>query len=264
MRVMPETLNDILVELAETLDVEIQEGRKTAAIAPEVVAAFLKSKDIAPAVPRLSTDDKQPSSLLTSQPSSLPASQPSSLKDIAALIGQCQRCTLCKTRLNVVPGVGMENPDIMFIGEAPGADEDAQGLPFVGRAGQLLTKMIEATGYTRETVFIANILKCRPPNNRPPLPDEMEACMPFLKQQIALVSPKVIVALGATAVEGLLRTGQRISQTRGKWARFENTPLMPTFHPSYLLRNPIAKKDAWADLLAVLKHLGKTPPPRKS
>jgi len=259
MCAMPETLNDILAQLAETLDVEIQEGRKTAAISPEVVAAFLSTT-------------RTPCATLSSSSTSMPPSTPStfnlqpstSLQDIAALIGQCQRCTLSQTRTNVVPGVGMESPDVMFIGEAPGADEDKQGLPFVGRAGQLLTKMIEAMGYTRETVFIANILKCRPPDNRTPLPEEMETCMPFLRQQIALVKPKVIVALGATAVEGLLRTGQRISQTRGKWARFENTPLMPTFHPSYLLRNPIAKKDAWADLLAVLKHLGKTPPPRKA
>ncbi|MCL1857301.1 MAG: uracil-DNA glycosylase [Kiritimatiellaeota bacterium] len=253
----PETFAGILADLAETLDVEIQEGRKGAIISPEVITAFMKDKK-PPPLPAL-----QPSSLPAFQPSSPPTSPSvSTLGEVAASIGACRRCELAATRTNVVPGVGALRPDIMFIGEAPGADEDAQGLPFVGRAGQLLTKMIEAMGYTRETVFIANILKCRPPDNRKPLPGEMEVCMPFLRQQIAIVGPKVIVALGATAVEGLLHTGLSISHARGKWARFEQTPLMPTFHPSYLLRNPAAKKETWADLLAVLKHLGRKPPPR--
>ena len=150
----------------------------------------------------------------------------------------------------------------MFVGEAPGADEDEQGLAFVGRAGQLLTKMIAAMGFKREEVFIANILKCRPPDNRPPTPEEMAICIPYLKRQIAEVQPKVIVALGATAVLGLLNlTG--ISKLRGNWQTFEGIDLMPTYHPSYLLRNPVMKKEAWSDLQVVLKRLGRTPPPVK-
>lgn len=146
----------------------------------------------------------------------------------------------------------------MFIGEAPGADEDEQGLAFVGRAGQLLTKMIAAMGYTREEVFIANICKCRPPNNRTPTFEEMAACIPFLKRQIAIVHPKVIVALGNTALLGLLGT-PGIMRLHGQWKKFEGIPLMPTYHPAYLLRLPAAKRDCWNDLKLVMKHLGKTP-----
>lgn len=182
---------------------------------------------------------------------------------IALEIAICTKCSLCKTRIQTVPGQGnSKRPEIMFIGEAPGADEDEQGLAFVGRAGQLVTKMIAAMGFQREDVFIANILKCRPPDNRPPTPEEMATCIPYLKRQIAQVQPKVIVALGATAVLGLLNlTG--ISQLRGKWLRFEGIDLMPTYHPSYLLRNPAMKKEAWQDLQEVLKRLGRTPPPVK-
>jgi DNA polymerase len=151
----------------------------------------------------------------------------------------------------------------MFVGEAPGEDEDVQGLAFVGKAGQLLTKMIQAMGCTREEVFIGNILKCRPPNNRTPLPDEIEICLPYLKAQIAILKPKVIVALGATSVRGLLKLETGITRLRGKWLSFEGIDLMPTFHPSYLLRTPSAKKEAWEDLKAVLARLGRTPPPVK-
>jgi len=182
---------------------------------------------------------------------------------IAKVISGCKKCPLHKTRTNTVPGQGNgKRPEIMFIGEAPGADEDEQGLAFVGRAGQLLTKMIEAMGFSRDEVFIANIATCRPPDNRPPTPEEMETCIPFLKQQIAVIQPKVIVALGATAVQGLInQTG--ISKLRGNWVEYEGIALMPTFHPAYLLRNPPAKKEVWADLQAVLKRLGRTPPPVK-
>ena len=142
----------------------------------------------------------------------------------------------------------------MFIGEAPGADEDAQGLAFVGRAGQLLTKMIAAMGYTRDEVFIANICKCRPPGNRTPTPQEMAACIPFLKRQVAIVRPRFIVALGNTAILGLLgETG--ILRIHGKWRQFEGIPLMPTMHPAYLLRNPSAKRACWEDLKLVMAKL---------
>ncbi len=185
------------------------------------------------------------------------------LTQLAKVISGCKKCVLHKARTNTVPGQGNgKRPEIMFIGEAPGADEDEQGLAFVGRSGQLLAKMIEAMGYTREEVFIANIAKCRPPDNRAPTPEEMATCIPYLKQQISLIQPKVIVALGATAVMGLInQTG--ISKLRGNWFEYEGIPLMPTFHPAFMLRNPPCKKEVWTDLQAVLKHLGRTPPPVK-
>ena len=181
------------------------------------------------------------------------------LAEIAREVAACKACVLHETRTKVVPGQGNPRPEIMFIGEAPGADEDRQGLAFVGRAGQLLTQMISAMGFSREEVFIGNIAKCRPPSNRPPLPEEMNACIPFLKRQIAILKPKVIVALGATAVKGLLGL-DKISSLRGKWLLFEGIDLMPTYHPAYLLRNPAGKKDVWADLQEVVRKLGRTPP----
>ncbi|MEI6971596.1 MAG: uracil-DNA glycosylase [bacterium] len=174
----------------------------------------------------------------------------------------CKKCVLHKTRTNVVPGQGACRPEIMFVGEAPGADEDEQGLAFVGRAGQLLTKMIEAMGLTREEVFIANILKCRPPENRQPMPDEMAACLPYLRAQIGILKPDVIVTLGATAARGLLGVETGITKLRGTWMEFAGIPTMPTLHPAYLLRNPPAKKDAWADLKEVLRRIGRQAPPQ--
>jgi DNA polymerase len=164
----------------------------------------------------------------------------------------------------VVPGQGNPNsPEILFIGEAPGQDEDAQGLAFVGKAGKLLTQMIEAMGFSRDEIFIANICKCRPPDNRPPSPEEMQACIPFLQAQIAVIKPKVIVTLGATAAKGLLNAQTAISKLRGHWTLYSDIPLMPTFHPAYLLRFPPAKHDAWSDLKSVLKRLGRPVPQQK-
>jgi uracil-DNA glycosylase family 4 len=177
-------------------------------------------------------------------------------------LGDCTRCKLSAGRTKLVFGVGNPAAELMFIGEGPGADEDRQGEPFVGRAGQLLTKMIEAMGYRREDVYIANVVKCRPPENRNPEPDEMEACEPFLRRQIAGVRPKVIVALGKIAVQALLRETTAISRLRGRWFGYEGVKLMPTFHPAYLLRSPDEKKKAWEDLQLVMKELGK-PVPRK-
>ncbi len=184
------------------------------------------------------------------------------LLDIARRVAACTNCPLCKTRTRTVPGQGCAAPEIMFIGEGPGADEDRQGLAFVGRAGQLLTKIVAAMGFTREQVFIGNIVKCRPPENRTPAPEEMQACIPFLKEQIALLRPKVIVALGATAVRGLLNMEIGITKLRGKWQTYEGIALMPTYHPAYLLRNAAGKKDVWEDMKAVLKKIGRQPPPR--
>ena len=185
---------------------------------------------------------------------------PDTIESLAAEIAACQGCALAPTRLNTVPGQGALQPEIMFVGEGPGADEDEQGLAFVGRAGQLLTKMIAAMGYTREQVFIGNIVKCRPPGNRVPTPEEMAGCIPYLKRQIAVIKPKLIVCLGATAARGLVQETLPIGKARGQWRQFEGIPVMLTFHPAYLLRDPRKKTETWADLKAVLARLGKTPP----
>jgi len=188
---------------------------------------------------------------------------PLTLKNIADRVSGCQRCALHKTRKNTVPGQGNPHPELMFIGEGPGADEDEQGLAFVGRAGQLLTKIIDAMGFTREEVFIGNIVKCRPPDNRVPEPDEMEKCIPYLKEQIAVLKPKVIVCLGATAVKGLFGPEAiGITKIRGQWRTFEGIDVMPTLHPAYLLRNPPAKKDLWEDMKVVVAKLGRSVPVR--
>jgi uracil-DNA glycosylase family 4 len=178
-------------------------------------------------------------------------------------LGDCQRCKLAPLRQNIVFGVGNPNAHLVFVGEAPGADEDAQGEPFVGKAGQLLTKMIEAMGYARQDVYICNILKCRPPGNRNPEDDEISRCEPFLKAQLAALRPRVIVALGKFAAQCLLRDDTPISRLRGTFRSYEGIQLMPTFHPAYLLRDPTKKKDTWDDLKAVnavLKRLGLEPP----
>lgn len=189
------------------------------------------------------------------------SSGPDTLESLTAEIAACQACPLAPTRLHTVPGQGALQPEIMFVGEGPGADEDEQGLAFVGRAGQLLTKMIHAMGYTREQVFIGNIVKCRPPGNRVPTPEEMAGCIPYLKRQIAVIRPKLIVCLGATAARGLVNETLPIGKARGQWREFEGIPVMLTFHPAYLLRDPRKKVETWTDLKTVLARLGKTPPP---
>lgn len=181
---------------------------------------------------------------------------------IRAGLGECTRCKLHPGRTRLVFGVGNPSAELMFVGEGPGADEDVQGEPFVGRAGQLLTKMIEAMGFARSEVYIANVVKCRPPGNRDPEPDEIEACETFLKAQIAAIRPRVVVALGRFAVQTLLRDTTPIGKQRGRWREYEGVKLMPTFHPAYLLRNPAEKKPAWEDLQAVMREFGKNPPGR--
>lgn len=183
------------------------------------------------------------------------SARPSSLEEIREEIGDCQRCKLCQARTHIVFGVGNSQADLMFVGEAPGADEDAQGIPFVGRAGRLLTKIIEAIDLEREQVYIANILKCRPPGNRDPEPDEVATCEGFLFKQIEAIQPKVVVALGRHAAQTLLRTRTPISQLRGRFFQFSNRLLLPTFHPSFLLRNPGAKREVWEDMKLVRKKL---------
>jgi uracil-DNA glycosylase family 4 len=176
-------------------------------------------------------------------------------------LGDCVRCKLHGLgRKQIVFGVGNASAELMFVGEAPGADEDIQGVPFVGKAGQLLTRMIEAMGFTRDDVYIANVLKCRPPNNRDPQPDEVEQCEPFLFRQIAAIQPKVIVALGKFAAQTLLKTQDPISRLRGRVYEYRGTKLIPTFHPSFLLRSPGYKREAWDDLKKALAIMGRQPP----
>lgn len=183
------------------------------------------------------------------------ADQAAELASIRQDLGDCRRCRLCEGRSNIVFGVGNPQAGLMFVGEGPGADEDRQGEPFVGRAGQLLTRIIESMGLRREQVYIANIVKCRPPENRTPLPDEVATCSPFLLRQIAAIRPRVIVCLGTPAAQTLLQTRTTITRLRGTFQEVRGIQIMPTFHPAYLLRNQAAKRDVWDDMKKVMALL---------
>ena len=201
-------------------------------------------------------------------PLSLPAAPAPSLFDLSDKIaddtllriredlGECARCKLHKHRHTIVFGDGNPKAQLVFVGEGPGADEDAQGLPFVGRAGKLLTQMIEAMGLQRKDVYICNVVKCRPPENRTPEEDEVSTCSPFLLRQLDVIGPKVIVCLGAVAAKTLLKTNRGISHFRGQWLDYRSSKLMATYHPAYLLRNPNAKPEVWKDLQKVMAVLG--------
>lgn len=193
------------------------------------------------------------------------AERPAVLATMAAEISTCQRCPhLAASRTNTVFGTGNPNARLMFVGEAPGADEDATGKPFVGRAGMLLTDMItKGMGLSRDEVYIANVLKSRPPENRTPLPDEIANCLPYLEQQIAIVRPEFLCLLGRTAAQALLQTAMPMSRLRSKWHRYRGIMTIVTYHPSYLLRNPPAKKEAWEDLQLLMQQMGLTPPGRR-
>jgi uracil-DNA glycosylase family 4 len=185
-------------------------------------------------------------------PPSPPPSSPSlTLEDVREELGDCHRCKLHSTRKNIVFGTGNPRAKLVFVGEGPGRDEDLQGKPFVGLAGQLLTKIIQAIQLTREEVYIANIIKCRPPGNRNPEPDEIQSCEPFLRKQLEVIRPGLICALGNFAAQTLLQTEERISLLRGRFHRYQGIPLMPTYHPAYLLRNPNFKRDVWEDMKKV-------------
>jgi uracil-DNA glycosylase len=185
-----------------------------------------------------------------------------SLERIRQDIGDCTRCKLHKARTNIVFGVGSPKAELVFVGEGPGHDEDVQGEPFVGRAGKLLTQMIEAMGLRRQDVYICNVVKCRPPENRLPERDEIEICSPFLTRQLDVISPKVICCLGACSAQTLLATNQGISRFRGEWFDYRGAKLIATYHPAYLLRNPNAKGEVWKDLQKVMAVLGLKPKPR--
>ena len=183
------------------------------------------------------------------------AAQAAALGAMAEVVAACQRCRLCEGRQKTVFGSGDPNADLMFIGEGPGAEEDRQGLPFVGRAGELLTRIIEAIGMTRDQVYIANIVKCRPPGNRDPQPDEVAACRPYLERQVALVRPRLLVALGRIAAQTLLGNDLPIGRMRGQWFEVLGVPLMVTYHPAALLRNPALKRPTWEDMQQVRDRL---------
>ncbi len=243
-------------------------GVRNVAVAPETFRALTQPQHKIST--QISTPMPKPTGLSPDEPQSQIANPKSQIGKAAAFAElqkralACVKCPhLASSRKNVVFGVGSIDAQLMFVGEAPGADEDEQGEPFVGRAGQLLTKIIQATGLSRADVYIANILKCRPDTpgqsagNRKPTPDEMATCIPYLHEQIDLIRPKVIVALGATAVDGLLGKTLGITKLRGNWQTYRGTPLMPTYHPAYLLRNQAMseKRKVWEDMLAVMGKL---------
>ncbi len=224
-------------------------GGGGAAESPSVAAAsagFASADAPQSADPSVLADPSEPGS---------PAPGRVSLAVVREDLGECTRCKLSPTRTNIVFGVGSPSAPLMFVGEAPGAEEDRRGEPFVGAAGQLLDRMIGAMGWTRETVYIANVLKCRPPGNRDPAPDEVAECLPFLHRQIEALAPRIIVALGKPAAQALLQTSAPISALRGRFHQFRGVRVMPTFHPAFLLRSPDRKGDAWSDLKQVIDEL---------
>ncbi len=180
---------------------------------------------------------------------------PHTLDDLQKSLDGCSRCPLCQQRHHLVFGAGNPQARVVLVGEAPGREEDLRGYPFVGEAGQLLEKILLAMNLSRETVYICNVIKCRPPGNRDPKPDEIAACEPFLKQQLALIKPEIIITLGRFAAQTLLKTTAPIGRLRGQWREYEGIALMPTFHPAYLLRNPAGKRPVWEDMKLVMQRL---------
>lgn len=289
MRAMPSSFDQLIDATIAHIEQLKEQGVRHLQVSPEALAALQS----APATPKRalvpSSADSAPAPARTSAPvSSVVRVAPASIPPVAPAMPRtaldpqakagamqslreralsCIQCpNLASSRMNVVFGVGDINAQLMFVGEAPGADEDKQGEPFVGAAGQLLTRIIQTMGLSRETVYIGNILKCRPDTpgqtsgNRKPTTDEMATCIPYLHEQIDLIQPRALVALGATAVEGLLGKTEGITKLRGNWQTYRGIPLMPTFHPSYLLRNQALseKRKVWEDMLAVMEHLGMT------
>jgi uracil-DNA glycosylase len=248
----------IAQELQKHLAWQSSDGTRTLFrdVAKQVSAT--EQKPVAPAVVGIKPTAPVPKNA-ESTPMNLhvePIALGATLDEIRKNLGDCQRCKLAQCgRKQIVFGAGNPKAQLMFVGEGPGEEEDKQGIPFVGAAGQLLTKMIEAMTFTRDEVYICNVVKCRPPENRNPEKDEIAKCEPYLKAQIDVVKPKVIVALGKFAAQTLLQDDTPITRMRGQWREYQGVPLMPTFHPAYLLRSPHEKKVAWADLQEVMKKL---------
>ncbi|MFM1941059.1 MAG: Type-4 uracil-DNA glycosylase [Verrucomicrobiota bacterium] len=259
--VSPETLTALAAEPNRAMT-----ARKPAASAKTAPAAGRRK---APPVPAPAAAPSAPAAASPAKHSPAPSAgggdKESAMAALRERVLKCQLCPhLASSRTQVVFGVGTIHTDVMFVGEAPGADEDRQGEPFVGRAGQLLTRIIETMGLSRETVFIGNVLKCRPDTpgqtsgNRKPKPEEMEVCLPYLREQIEIIQPKVLVALGVTAMEGLFGRTLQITKARGNWQEFQGIPVMPTYHPAYLLRNQSLseKRKVWEDMLKVMERVG--------
>lgn len=256
---MADDLSSIALELRRHLAWQEADGSRTILAERQAPTA-----PPAKAVPAVATQAPAP----VTRPVAPPApSEPiirRPLDEIRRELGDCQRCKLCNQGRNtIVFGAGNPRAELVFVGEGPGEEEDRQGVPFVGKAGQLLTKMIEAMTFSRDEVYICNVVKCRPPGNRNPEPDEIEACEPFLKAQLASLQPKVIVALGKFAAQTLLRDTTPITRLRGQWKTYQGVALMPTFHPAYLLRQPEEKRVAWLDLQEVMKRLGRSKDAKK-
>ena len=275
----------LLNQIVECLEIE-SENYAYADVNPAVLQKFMQLKKAEPARFAKPAVKKTPESVRTApvaapvanfaktlegvkpvspenalKPSERPELDKMQMDELAVKSAECALCGLHKTRNKSVFGDGDRKAELMFIGEGPGKDEDEQGIPFVGRAGQLLTKMINAMQFTREEVYIANIVKCRPPENRNPSDDEAEKCLPYLNRQIDIIRPKVIVLLGAVPLKYLLGLNG-ITKIRGTWYEYRGIKIMPTLHPAYLLRNPPAKKEAWEDLQKVMKFFGKKPAPK--
>lgn len=237
--------------------------RGTISLSPETAA--LLERAVAGALQKPAAAARPPATSTKAVPSGSSGKRPedcATLEELEALLQTCSRCSLAKTRTNLVFGSGNPNAKLVFVGEAPGHDEDLQGLPFVGRAGQLLTDIIEkGMNLRRSDVYICNVLKCRPPENRNPLPEEIACCEPYLIRQLEIIKPKVICALGTFAAQTLLKTTTTIGQLRGRWHFYHGIPLRATYHPAYLLRSPGEKRKTWDDVLEVLKvYEGKLEP----
>ncbi len=221
-------------ETVQPLEIDSRREEDTPVIAEAAAAPYVKEM-VAPVVKKVSP--------------------PVTLAALQENLVNCDRCPLCQQRNNIVFGGGNPHAQVVLVGEAPGREEDLQGIPFIGEAGHLLEKILQAMNLSREAVYICNVIKCRPPGNRDPQPDEISACEPFLKQQLALIKPEIIITLGRFAAQTLLKTSTPIGKLRGQWREYEGIALMPTFHPAYLLRNPSGKRPVWEDMKQVMLRL---------
>jgi DNA polymerase len=262
-------LLDILANIRAHLEFQQALGVKTLDVGQAITgpapapAAALPKASAAPAAPKRTASAAPVPAAPVTEPEAIRTTF-STLEEVREEIGDCRRCKLHKGRTTIVFGEGSATASLVFVGEGPGFEEDQQGRPFVGAAGQLLTDIIEkGMKLKRADVYICNIVKCRPPGNRNPEPDEVDACIGFVKQQIAVIRPKVIVTLGNVPTQNLLGTKQGITKLRGTWQEYNGIPVMPTFHPSYLLRSPSEKKWVWADIQQVLKKLGMAIPSKE-
>lgn len=241
-----EDIKEILKDLKKTLLVMDKMGYAVPAVSTEALG-YLESGISAPPCRPLSSNGRE-------------SDRPDDMETLREELGDCRRCKLHKTRKNIVFGEGSDSARLVFVGEGPGRNEDIQGRPFVGEAGEMLSRIIRAMGLTRRDVFICNVVKCRPPANRDPERDEIETCMPFLKRQLSIIRPEVICTLGRVSTQALLGKDFRITRERGKWRSYEGIPLMPTFHPAYILRNKPREKElkgqVWDDVQMIMKRMG--------